>query len=50
VPVTENGQYRGIFTVDRILHVYRQLHAQSPEQRMMGWAAGLGNALRGGVR
>jgi Zn-dependent protease len=50
VPVTENGQYRGIFTVDRILHVYRQLSAQSPERRMMGWAAGVGNALRGGVR
>jgi Zn-dependent protease len=50
VPVIENGVYRGIFTVDRILHVYRQLYAQSPERRMMIWAAEVGNALRGGVR
>jgi Zn-dependent protease len=50
VPVTENGAYRGIFTVDRVLHVYRQLYAQSPERRMMLWAAEVGNALRGGVR
>lgn len=50
VPVIENGAYRGIFTVDRVLHVYRQLYAQSPERRMMLWAAEVGNALRGGVR
>ena len=50
VPVIENGLYRGIFTVDRILHVYRQLHAQSPEQRVAGWAAELGHTLRGGAR
>jgi hypothetical protein len=25
VPVTEGGLYRGIFTADRFLHVYRQL-------------------------
>lgn len=50
VPVVENGAYRGIFTVDRVLHVYRQLYAQSPERRMMLWAAEVGNALRGGVR
>jgi Zn-dependent protease len=50
VPVIENGLYRGIFTVDRILHVYRQLHAQSPEQRVVGWATEVGNVLRGGVR
>jgi len=50
VPVIENGLYRGIFTVDRILHVYRQLYAQSPEQRVVGWATELGNLLRGGVR
>lgn len=47
VPVVENGHYRGIFTVDRVIHVYRQLSAQSPERRMMGWAVDVGNALRG---
>lgn len=25
VPVTESGQYRGVFTGDRFLHIYRQL-------------------------
>ena len=25
IPVTEDGQYRGIFTADRFVHVYRQL-------------------------
>ena len=25
VPVTESGTYRGIFTNDRLLHIYRQL-------------------------
>jgi Zn-dependent protease len=25
VPVTEQGQYRGVFTADRFLHLYRQL-------------------------
>jgi stage IV sporulation protein FB len=25
VPVTESGAYRGIFTADRLLHIYRQL-------------------------
>nr|MDP9470294.1 peptidase M50 [Chloroflexota bacterium] len=25
MPVTEDGQYRGIFTADRFVHVYRQL-------------------------
>ncbi|MDP8908152.1 MAG: hypothetical protein M3N47_03340, partial [Chloroflexota bacterium] len=25
VPVTEDGQYRGIFTADRFVHLYRQI-------------------------
>jgi Zn-dependent protease len=33
VPVTDNGHYRGVFTVERFVHVYRYLSAQSPERR-----------------
>lgn len=40
VPVTERGQYRGIFTADRFVHLHRQLapgllegHGLSPEWR-----------------
>jgi CBS domain-containing protein len=33
VPVLDNGHYRGVFTVDRFVHVYRHLNAQSPERR-----------------
>jgi signal-transduction protein with cAMP-binding, CBS, and nucleotidyltransferase domain len=33
VPVLDNGQYRGVFTVDRFVHVFRYLNAQSPERR-----------------
>ena len=25
IPITEAGRYRGVFTADRFLHVYRQL-------------------------
>ncbi len=36
IPVTEDGQYRGIFTADRFVHVYRQLspspfHIRAPQ-------------------
>lgn len=36
IPVTEDGQYRGIFTADRFVHVYRQLspspfHFRAPQ-------------------
>ncbi len=36
IPVTEDGQYRGIFTADRFVHVYRQLspspfHIRTPQ-------------------
>jgi Zn-dependent protease len=48
VAVTDNGVYRGIFTVDRIMHVYRYLNAQSPERRgMANLREQVGNALRG---
>jgi Zn-dependent protease len=45
VPVTEDGQYRGIFTADRFIHVYRYLNAQSPERRRFGDVAGAVSAL-----
>ncbi len=50
VPVTEEGTYRGIFTVDRFVHVYRHLNAQSADRRFGGWAAALGATLRGNAR
>ena len=38
IPVTEDGQYRGIFTADRFVHVYRQL---APFPLRVRTAAGL---------
>jgi CBS domain-containing protein len=45
MPVTEDGQYRGIFTADRFIHVYRYLSAQSPERRRFLEFAGAVSAL-----
>ncbi|MEA2528914.1 MAG: hypothetical protein QOG89_558, partial [Thermomicrobiales bacterium] len=45
MPVTEDGQYRGIFTADRFIHVYRYLNAQSPERRRIGEVAGVVSGL-----
>jgi CBS-domain-containing membrane protein len=45
MPVTEDGQYRGIFTADRFIHVYRYLNAQSPERRRIGEFAGVVSGL-----
>ena len=40
VPVTENGMYRGIFTGDRFLHIYRQI-SPDPMQRFRAlWEGG----------
>ena len=40
VPVTENGVYRGIFTGDRFLHIYRQV-SPDPMQRLRAmWEGG----------
>jgi Zn-dependent protease len=40
VPVTENGIYRGIFTGDRFLHIYRQI-SPDPMQRLRAlWEGG----------
>lgn len=48
VAVTDNGLYRGIFTVDRFVHVYRYLNAHSPELRgMANLREQVGNAWRG---
>jgi Zn-dependent protease len=47
VPVTESGLYRGIFTADRFLHVYRQLAA--PPFRA-GAATGFAGALAAAAR
>ena len=38
IPVTEQGQYRGVFTVDRFLHLYRQL-TPDPVNAMREFAA-----------
>ncbi|MFT4037473.1 MAG: site-2 protease family protein [Thermomicrobiales bacterium] len=41
VPVTEHGVYRGIFTGDRFLHIYRQI-SPDPVQRFRAfWDGGL---------
>jgi Zn-dependent protease len=45
MPVTEDGQYRGIFTADRFIHVYRFLNAQSPERRRLVEFAGAMSAF-----
>jgi predicted transcriptional regulator len=48
VPVTDHGQYRGIFTVDRFVHVYRFLNSQTPERRRIAsLREQLVNAFRG---
>jgi hypothetical protein len=47
VPVTEGGLYRGIFTAERFLHVYRQLSA--PPYRL-GATTGLAGAIAAAVR
>lgn len=35
VPVTENGRYRGIFTADRFVHLYRQLSPGGSGSRLV---------------
>jgi len=47
VPVTEDGQYRGVFTIDRLAHVYRQV---LPGPRAIGEPAGFAGALTGWLR
>lgn len=49
IPVTENGLYRGVFTVDRLQHVYRQIVPgplpAPPEQGWASWLAGWWRAV-----
>jgi Zn-dependent protease len=51
MPVTEAGQYRGIFTADRFVHVYRYLNAQTAGNRTASSVVtSLGRSLRAWVR
>jgi Zn-dependent protease len=51
MPVTEAGQYRGIFTADRFVHVYRYLNAQTVGNRTASSVfTSLGKSLRAWVR
>lgn len=45
MPVTEDGHYRGIFTADRVIHVYRYLNTQFPERRRLEEFAGAVSGL-----
>lgn len=47
IPVTEDGAYRGVFTVDRLAHVYRQV---TPSRLPAGRLAALDGALDGLLR
>jgi Zn-dependent protease len=49
LPVTEGGHYRGIFTADRFLHVYRQLSAP-PFRSRAATATGLAGTLAAALR
>jgi Zn-dependent protease len=43
IPVVEHGRYRGIFTADRLVHVYRYLQeGRRPRARYLGLAEALG--------
>lgn len=47
VPVIEHGVYRGIFTGDRLVHVYRYVDSQRGERRLI---ANLSQFFQGGLR
>jgi CBS domain-containing protein len=47
IPITEGGIYRGIFTSDRLIHVYRYLQSgKSPRERYRSFVNSLGLAGR----
>lgn len=51
VPVTEHGVYRGIFTGDRLVHVYRYVDGQRGERRLIANVSQfLQSSLRGTTR
>lgn len=49
IPVTEDGAYKGIFTADRFVHLYRQI-SPSPLRMNLhvfdGWRAAIADSLR----
>jgi hypothetical protein len=46
VPVIEDGFYRGIFTTDRFIHVYRYVNGQHRSTQLFEQAAGRLGELR----
>ncbi|MCA9858328.1 MAG: site-2 protease family protein [Thermomicrobiales bacterium] len=51
MPVADRGLYRGLFTVDRLVHVQRHVSSRTPERRHISHLSGsLGQAIRGRVR
>lgn len=49
IPVTEGGEYKGIFTADRFVHLYRQI-SPSPlrlnSESLAGWRAAIADSFR----
>jgi Zn-dependent protease len=51
IPVADAGQYRGLFTVDRLVHVQRHLTSKTPERRHFSQLSGsVGQAFKSLVR
>ena len=50
VPVTEDGTYRGIFTADRLSHVYRQLSPEFSRNPGIRFSSAVSEFLRGFAR
>lgn len=50
VPVTEDGTYRGIFTADRLSHVYRQLSPEFSRNPGIRLSSAVSEFLRGFAR
>jgi Zn-dependent protease len=51
MPITEHGQYRGIFSSERFSHVHHYLKSRTPESRHVANLTGsVSEALRGFVR
>jgi Zn-dependent protease/CBS domain-containing protein len=51
MPVADAGLYRGLFTVERLVHVQRHVTSQTPERRHFSQLSGsVGQALRSLVR
>ena len=51
MPVADAGTYRGLFTVDRLVHVQRHLTSKTPERRHFSQLSGaVSQTIRGRVR